>query len=131
MERPCFLIVDREYAGSISSRKLVIESAKLNVITAYDPDEALHALRRFPNVDGVVVNADMAESADCERLIAQLRAIVPGIAIIITTTGGYRRCGHQEYYVDSLDPTTLLDCLRSLKKRVTAEIVKHDDELRD
>jgi hypothetical protein len=34
MDRPCFLVVDREYPGSISTRKLVIETGKFNVITA-------------------------------------------------------------------------------------------------
>ncbi len=34
MVRPCFLAVDREYALSLSARKLIIETAKLNVITA-------------------------------------------------------------------------------------------------
>ena len=29
MIRPCFLVVDNEYPGSISTRKLVLESAKL------------------------------------------------------------------------------------------------------
>ena len=41
MIRPCFLIVDQEYAGSISTRKLVIETAKLNVLTAYSPARSL------------------------------------------------------------------------------------------
>ena len=39
--RPCFIVVDPEHSDSISTRKLVIESAKLNVITAYSAAEAL------------------------------------------------------------------------------------------
>ena len=35
MPRPCFLVLDREYATKISTHKLVIEATKLNVITAY------------------------------------------------------------------------------------------------
>lgn len=130
MERPCFLVADREYAGSISSRKLVIETAKFNVITAYDAEEAVDTLRRFPNVDGVVLNASVADNADCEELIARLRAIVPGISVIVTATGGYRRGNHEVFYVDSFDPLKLLDCLRSLKKGATAEIAKRDAEIR-
>ena len=48
MVRPCFLVIDREYASSISTRKLVIETAKLNVITAYSGAEAIETLKRFP-----------------------------------------------------------------------------------
>lgn len=129
MDRPCFLVVDREYPGSISTRKLVIETARFNVITAYDTDEAITCLRRFPNVDGVVVNADLAGYEECKQLIADLRTIVPGINIVVTSGGGYRRCDDNEYHVDSLDPKKLLDCLQSLKKDATAEILARDAKI--
>ena len=50
MTRPCFLVVDREFAGSISSRKLLIETAKFNVITAYSGSEAIELFDRFPGM---------------------------------------------------------------------------------
>lgn len=126
MDRPCFLVVDREYPGSISTRKLVIESAKFNVITAYDGDEAIVCLERFPNVDGVVLNGDLDSDEQCRKLIDDLRRIVPGISIIVTSAGGYSRCDHNEHYVDSLDPKKLLDCLQSLKRGATAAILERD-----
>jgi hypothetical protein len=43
MYRPCFLVVDHEYPASVSSRKLVLETAKFNVITAYSNLEACGA----------------------------------------------------------------------------------------
>lgn len=61
MTRPCFLVVDREHSGSISTRKLVIETAKFNVITAYSSDEAIDTLRRFPAVSGIVLDAGMKD----------------------------------------------------------------------
>jgi hypothetical protein len=129
MDRPCFLVVDREYPGSISTRKLVIETAKFNVITAYDPGEAIASLKRFPNLDGVVVNAELVDYKECKGLIVALRKVVPDISVIVTSAGGYRRCGDNEYHVDSLDPKALLDCLQSLKKDATVEILKHDSEI--
>ena len=39
--------MDAEFPGSISSRKLVIETAKFNVITAYSGTEAIETLERF------------------------------------------------------------------------------------
>jgi hypothetical protein len=59
MIRPCFLVVDREFPGSISTRKLVIETAKLNVLTAYSGQEALETFRRFPAVAGVVLDGGL------------------------------------------------------------------------
>ena len=70
--RPCFLVVDNEYPGSISTRKLVIESAKLNVITAYSAEEAIETLNRFPNVDGVVMDTQL-QGRPCSEVVQLLR----------------------------------------------------------
>ena len=70
-----------------------IESAKLNVITAYDAEEALATLRRFPHVDGVVVNASIGgDGGQCRALIDSLRQIVAGINVVITSAGGALDC---------------------------------------
>lgn len=122
--RPCFLVVDQEHPWSVSSRKLVLEAAKFNVITAYDTEEAAETARRFPNLDGAVLNADMVSGPECEELIAHLREAAPKLPIIITTTGAHPRCDHNEIYIDSLEPKQLLDCLQGLKKEATAEIEK-------
>ncbi len=45
---PCFLVVDKPDPGSIPARKLVIETAQLNVLTACSGEEALATLVRFP-----------------------------------------------------------------------------------
>jgi CheY-like chemotaxis protein len=128
MDRPCFLVVDREYPGSISTRKLVIETGKFNVITAYDSDEAISCLKRFPNVDGVVLNAEMEDYKGCRKLINELRSIVPKLDVVVVSTGGYMRGDHTEYYVDSLNPKELLDCLQSLRKDATAEILARESK---
>jgi hypothetical protein len=127
MIRPCYLVVDREYPGSISTRKLVIETAKLNVITSYDAQEAIATLERFPRVDGIVFNADVV-GFSVDQMIQRLRQIVPGITVIVTSAGAPRRDTGNEYYVDSLDPKALLDCLEGLNKEVMREIKKHDPE---
>jgi len=129
MERPCFLVVDREFPGSISTRKLVIETAKFNVITAYDEAEALDCLRRFPKVDGVVVNGDMADDEECRRLINDLRAIVPNLDVIVISAGGHVRHDRTEHTVDSLNPKELLECLQSLRKNATAEILARESKM--
>lgn len=42
------LMIEAEQPEGISSRKLVVETAKHNVITAYNPETGLKLLRRFP-----------------------------------------------------------------------------------
>src|ERR1051326_6469868 len=52
--RLTFLIVESEPQQGLSTRKLLIETAKHNVLTAYSPHEGLETLRRFPYVDCIV-----------------------------------------------------------------------------
>ena len=67
MLRPCFLVVDREHSGSISTRKLIIETAKFNVITAYSGEEALETISAFPAISGMVMDAGI-EDIPCEEV---------------------------------------------------------------
>jgi hypothetical protein len=131
MERPCYLVVDREFPGSISSRKLLIETAKFNVITAYDGAEALNCLKRFPKVDGVVLNADLEGDGPTRKLISDLRGIVPKLEVIVVSAGGHIRHDQSEYSVDSFNPKELLDCLQSLRKEATAEILARESKIQD
>ena len=129
MNRPCFLVVDREYPGNISTRKLVIETAKFNVLTAYDAHEAVTCLKRFPNVDGVVINATIADDDNCRLLIEDLRRVVRDIEIVITSAGGYRHCYQNEHHIDSLDPRKLLSCLQDLHEEATRRILARENEM--
>ena len=61
-------MIDREFAGSISTRKLLIETAKFNVITAYSASEAIETIGRFPAVNGVVLDASLGDM-ECDDLI--------------------------------------------------------------
>jgi hypothetical protein len=128
MIRPCYLVLDHEYPGSISTRKLVIETAKLNVITAYDAQEAFDTLERFPHVNGVVFNAE-GIGFSTEEMIQRFRQVVPRIPVIVTSAKLPRRSSDNEFYVDSLDPKALLDCLESLNKQAMEEIAKRDPEI--
>jgi CheY-like chemotaxis protein len=126
--RPCFLVIDREYPGAISTRKLVIETAKFNVITAYSSEEALLTLRRFPKVDGIVMDAPMGDQP-CAELVKQLREIEPDIPIVITSDRGYVDCGPVEHHLENFEPRKLLSVLQTLRPRAAAAIVEHDQDL--
>ncbi len=128
MRRPCFIVVDREYPANISTRKLVLETAKLNVITAYDAIEAIQTLQRFPNVDGVVLDHSMPGMA-CQELVDRLRAVRKDATIIVTSSGGFARCRGVDHHLDSHDPKLLLDTLHSLNQDASAELIQRDKEL--
>lgn len=126
MIRPCFLVVDREFPGSISTRKLVIETAKFNVITAYSGTEAIETLEAFPSIHGVVLDADVRDIA-CEELVARFKAIKPGIDVVAISGPGGKACGSADHQLESFDPKVLLEILRSMQPE-EAEIIEKQEE---
>jgi CheY-like chemotaxis protein len=126
--RPCYLVIDREYAGSISTRKLVIETAKLNVITSYSAAEALATLERFPNVDGIVMDGGI-EDVPCAELAAQIKQKYPSLPIIVVASPDFAGCPTADFQLETFEPAKLLDLLKSLNPRKSAEIEKRNEEL--
>jgi DNA-binding response OmpR family regulator len=128
MNRPCFLVIDREFPGSISTRKLVIETAKFNVITAYSGREALEIFHRFPAVSGVVLDGGL-DDIPCNDLASQIKSIQPETPIIVISTPGFDGCPAADFHIESFEPAKLLEVLRSLKPEVSAAIEKRNEEL--
>ena len=128
MNRPCFLVIDREFPGSISTRKLVIETAKFNVLTAYSGKEALEVFTRFPAVNGVVLDGGI-EDVPSDRLAEQIKALEPNVPIIVIAAPGFKGCPLSDYQLESFDPAKLLEILRSLKPEASAEIEKRNEDL--
>jgi len=128
MTRPCFLVVDREYSGSISTRKLVIETAKLNVITAYSGHEAVETLKRFPLISGVVIDAGIKD-ASCAELVEELRAIDSDLPLIVVNTPGSAHCPGASHYLESFEPARLLELLRTLNPEAAANIEARNEHL--
>ncbi len=124
--RPCFLVIDPEFPGTISTRKLVIETAKFNVITVYSGHEAIETLRRFPRLHGVVMDARVPD-IPCAELSEKLRAINPEIPIVITSGRGYDDCGPTAHHLETYDPKDLLNMLKALYPEQTAQIMQHDE----
>lgn len=130
MIRPCYLVIDRETSSGISTRKLVIETAKFNVITAYSSGEAIETLEKFPVLDGVVLDAGM-EDMPTDDLIARLRQLQPKIAVIVVCTPRSVPCKIADYVLESFDPRKLLALLEKLQPEATAAIEKRNEDLHD
>lgn len=126
--RPCFLVIDREYSGSISTRKLVIETAKFNVLTAYSAAEGLKMLRRFPVVDGIVLNAEMHDMG-CDKLIERLRQIRPTTPVVVVGRSPNSECNAADYKVETFEPGELLAVLQRLCPQQTQAVEKRNEEL--
>jgi CheY-like chemotaxis protein len=128
MIRPCFLVIDREFPGSISTRKLVIETAKFNVLTAYSGQEALEIFTRFPAVTGIVLDGGL-DDIPCGELAEKIKLLQPNVPIIVITTPGFEGCPQCDYQLESFDPAKLLEILRRLKPEASAQIEKRNEEL--
>jgi DNA-binding NtrC family response regulator len=128
MNRPCFLVIDREFPGSISTRKLVIETAKFNVLTAYSGQEALEVLSRFPAVSGVVLDGGI-EDISCTEVVKRMKSLHPALPIIVIETPGFEDCPQADFQLQSFDPARLLETLRALKPEASAEIEKRNEDL--
>jgi len=128
MIRPCFLVVDREYPGSISTRKLVIETAKFNALTAYSGKEALEIFKRFPAVDGIILEGGIND-IPCDDIARQIKALRSKVPIIVIEAPGCQGCPDADYHLDSFDPAKLLEILRSLTPKESVEIEKRNEDL--
>ena len=129
MSRPCFLVVDHEHSQSISTRKLVIETAKINVMAAYSAAEGLETIRRFPGIDGVVIDADMPRMS-CPEFISALREFAPALPVIGIGAPLVGACAGADYQLDSFEPKSLLELLQSLRPQAAAETEKRDEQLK-
>lgn len=126
--RPCFLVVDNDYPGSISTRKLVLESAKLNVLTAYTAEEAVKTLQRFPNVDGIVLDTQL-RGGSCAEVIDQLRSTNAEMPIITVSPSGHDPCGGEQYHVSTFDPKQLLEAVKKISPKRMSYVVQRENDI--
>jgi hypothetical protein len=109
MKSYVILMIEEEQPEGLSARKLVVETAKHNVLTAYTVDSGLDLLRRFPNVDAVMVHARQLERKP--ELLAEVRARCPGKPIILATPFANDSRPDATYVVDSHRPNELVQLL--------------------
>ena len=128
MNRPCFLVIDREFPGSISTRKLVIETAKFNVLTAYSGKEALEIFKRFPAISGIVLDGGL-DDVSCSDIAREVKQLQPKLPVIVIVAPGFSECPEADYRLESFDPAKLLEILRKLKPGASAEIEKRNEQL--
>lgn len=104
--RPTLLVAEPEPPQALSIRKLVLETAKFNVLTAHSTEEGIAIFRRFPEIDAAVLVS--GEGIDCEFMAKQIKATSVDIPIIGI------RCEMADYKIPSFEPEQLLAVLRSL-----------------
>ncbi len=102
------LMIEHDQPEGLSARKLVVETAKHNVLTAYTREEGLRLLQRFPKVDAVLVHAMLPR---CEELIAEVLSIAPDVPVIVAAPVMDHGYPGASFVVPSHEPTKLLALL--------------------
>ena len=109
MKSIVMLMIEEEQPEGLSARKLVVETAKHNVLTAYNAEDGIELLRRFPNIDVVLVHASALEER--HDLLGEVRAIAPRVPIILARPGGNQSRSEARYILDSDQPHQLITLL--------------------
>ena len=103
------LMIEPEQPEALSARKLVIETVKHNVITAYNPEIGMNLLHRFPAVDAVFVHADCLHTHG--TLLKQIKEFVPDTPLIVGVPSANQIIPEANFIVDSHMPSALVDLL--------------------
>ena len=112
MPRPTLLVAEPEPDQALSVRKLVLETAKFNVLTAHSTREAIDLLHLFPNISlAVLVDSD---GIDCEWVTNAIRGATNKIPVIFLSPRIGARCKNADHKVSSHQPEDLLTLVRSL-----------------
>ena len=109
MQSLVILMIEAEQPEGLSARKLVVETAKHNVLTAYTIESGLNLLRRFPHVDAVLVHGSCI--AEEPAILSTVRKQAPGVPIILATPFGELRSQHADFVIDSHNPHEILRLL--------------------
>ena len=113
MPRAAFLIIEAEPLEGVSIRKLVLETAKHNVLTAHSAAEGLEMLQRFPNVDAVVFHAELSDMSADEfiRRFEEKNSKVP--LVLISPTPAVHSSSVRKV-ISSHDPQALMNLLEGI-----------------
>jgi DNA-binding NtrC family response regulator len=102
-------MIEAEQPEGLSARKLVVETAKHNVLTAYNAEDGLQLLHRFPKVDAVLVHEALLR--DSPDILSDIRTHSPELPIILTAPFGNVSDPDADFIVDSHNPQDLLQLL--------------------
>ncbi|MFL6311397.1 MAG: response regulator [Terriglobales bacterium] len=111
MPRPTLLVAEPEPGQALSTRKLLLETAKFNVITAHSGPEALELFNLFPKLDLVILVDD--KHIDPEALSRKIKSTSKAPIVALTPFIG-RSCRSADHNLSSHEPEALLELIRSL-----------------
>lgn len=113
MRRATFIVAEPEPEQALSSRKLLLETFKFNVITAHSEPEMFDLLTAFPNVDAVILHDDTPGTTTRE-IVKAVKQRLPKMQVVALSPRGDESGRLADHVVDSHKPEELLQLLQSL-----------------
>ena len=113
--RPALLVAEHEPDSALSTRKLILETAKFNVITAHSMPEAEEALRLMaPGLGALVVTSTLGPEDDCSSLAKSFKTTKPSAPVIYLSPTGFQHCRWADHQLSTYEPEKLLNLVRDL-----------------
>jgi len=110
--RPIFLVIDPPDPESLSTRKLVLESAMFNVLTANSMKEGLELVTLMP-VHAMIVHERAFGKASAEEIIKALKEKRPETPVVVLSPNPSPIDG-ADCALSSHDPIELVRTLRQM-----------------
>lgn len=104
------LMIEVEQPEGVSARKLVLETAKHNVLTAYSGEYGMKLLHRFPNVDLVVIHR-YVDGDKAKALIEQVKAFAPKMPVVLLSPDPGEEAFGANHVISSHHPQMILELL--------------------
>lgn len=112
MPRPTFLVAESEPEQALSVRKLVLETAKYNVLTAHSTREAMELFDLFPKMSAAILVLDSA--IDCDQVAGAIKKGNKNMPVVALSPRVAHRCSWADHTLSSHEPEQLVLLMRSL-----------------
>jgi hypothetical protein len=113
-------MVEVEQPEGISARKLILETARHNVLSAYSGDDAVKLLQRFLNIDLAVIHTEL-EGKAFESTVRLLKGVRPDLYIVAISPVVSAEPEGVNAVLSSHDPQELLDFLAKRFEAATSD----------
>ena len=104
------LMIEVEQPEGLSARKLVLETAKHNVLTTYSGKLGLEMLRKFPLVDLVVVHRNVSDMS-AKEVIREIKKLNPKMPVVLLSPLVDEEPMGAQYVIPSHEPQMILELL--------------------
>jgi len=112
MPRPTLLVAEVEPGSALSTRKLVLETGKFNVLTAHDTKEAMELFAAGTAlVSALIVTSDLKGA---QALIAQFKKKRADLPVILLSPNRTSDLKGADHHLSSHEPQDLLDLCSEL-----------------